>query len=58
MVSNDTLAQLLEIVETVAIGSCKMADSDCRTEWPDSPDDWCLVCLARQAKEDYYDEAD
>ena len=55
----ETLKLLLEIAEITALGPCGLAAAnndpqvECRKEWPDSIEDWCLSCMARQALEEY-----
>ena len=58
-INSEALALLLHVAEIVALESCGMAaanndpEADCRKEMPDSSDDWCLSCAAKQALEEY-----
>jgi hypothetical protein len=55
-ISRETLALYRQIAEVVALEPCKgAAEADnsqfeCRMEWPNSSEDWCLSCMARRAK--------
>jgi hypothetical protein len=55
------IVMLAEVAEPVAAAPCELGQSiddpqsECRKVWPDSADDWCLTCLAREAMAEYHD---
>lgn len=56
--SDDTIAKLVAVAEIVALDECgakQHGQPECRDE-SDNEDNWCLVCLARQALEECPDE--
>ena len=56
--SSDVIARLVRVTELVALQDCEgiqHGQPPCPKQYDDD-EDWCIVCLAKQAYKDYCDE--